>query len=413
LGFGNSNVNPDGNNYRTDGYSVRCIADENPRVIIDASANPACSGEMVTFTATPTNEGTSPAYQWKVNNSNVGTNSATYTYTPANGDVVTCVMTPGAGATTSTPVTSNAITMTIGSCDANSFLPDASKYVAITVNEFNAAPPAAPIGTKTLTFLTYNLGADPNMTPKQQMAYPGCPTDMTVFGGWYQWGHKNPDHTFRCDYPTSDADKFTKTLVQASAFTSPSQFIYENIGILNDWVTPQMNNLWGNGLAIFGGGNNPATGSSYNGGSENPCPAGWRVPTQHEWALIGQENGNALVSNYDDFVFSGYAVLARSGIYWVKVSNGKAFNGTFSGTNTPMNGYALYKQAVWTAAADGYKDGTLSLTEADAPEPLLFLPAAGCRGTKGVRSLVGGDGYYWSSSIASDTLTALPSTAVE
>jgi hypothetical protein len=52
-------------------------------------------GTNVTFTATPTNCGTTPTYQWKKNNANVGTNQATYADAGlSNGDVVTCVVAP-------------------------------------------------------------------------------------------------------------------------------------------------------------------------------------------------------------------------------------------------------------------------------------------------------------------------------
>jgi hypothetical protein len=41
-------------------------------------SGPICGGGTLTFTANPTNGGSSPSYQWKVNGGNVGTNSATY-----------------------------------------------------------------------------------------------------------------------------------------------------------------------------------------------------------------------------------------------------------------------------------------------------------------------------------------------
>src|SRR5207249_9291059 len=76
--------------------------------------NTICAGTSVTFTATPTNGGSTPAYQWKLNGNNVGTNSTTYTNTTlANNDVVTCVLTSNANCATGSPATSNAITMTV------------------------------------------------------------------------------------------------------------------------------------------------------------------------------------------------------------------------------------------------------------------------------------------------------------
>jgi hypothetical protein len=83
-------------------------------VSIAASANPVCTGTSVTFTATPTNGGTTPAYQWKLNGANVGTNSATYTLpAPVNGNVITCVLTSNATCPSGNPATSNAITMVV------------------------------------------------------------------------------------------------------------------------------------------------------------------------------------------------------------------------------------------------------------------------------------------------------------
>jgi len=79
-------------------------------VSITASSNPIYAGDPVTFTATPTNGGSSPTYQWKVNGVNQGTNSPTFNYTPAIGEQILCVMTSNATCVTGSPVTSTSLT---------------------------------------------------------------------------------------------------------------------------------------------------------------------------------------------------------------------------------------------------------------------------------------------------------------
>ena len=74
------------------------IASVNPLLpaSVSISANPSlivCDGTSVTYTATPINGGSSPAYQWKVNGTNVGINNPTYTYVPLNGDIISAVLT--------------------------------------------------------------------------------------------------------------------------------------------------------------------------------------------------------------------------------------------------------------------------------------------------------------------------------
>jgi hypothetical protein len=87
-----------------------------PSVVINASATTLCSGTSATFTASPTNGGTTPSYQWKVNGINVGTNSASYsTSSLQNGDIVTCVLSSSLPCVTSSSVTGNSITVTVTS----------------------------------------------------------------------------------------------------------------------------------------------------------------------------------------------------------------------------------------------------------------------------------------------------------
>jgi hypothetical protein len=64
-----------------------------PSVTIAANAA-TCAGSTITFTGTAVNGGATPAYQWKVNGANAGTNSNTFSSsTLAENDVVTLVLT--------------------------------------------------------------------------------------------------------------------------------------------------------------------------------------------------------------------------------------------------------------------------------------------------------------------------------
>jgi hypothetical protein len=101
------------------GFALRCIRDScssytNTGVYLNESANPVCAGSPVTFTATPINGGTTPQYKWKKNGTVVtGATNATYTCTPGNGDVITCLLNSNVLCPAANPVVSNAVTMVV------------------------------------------------------------------------------------------------------------------------------------------------------------------------------------------------------------------------------------------------------------------------------------------------------------
>jgi hypothetical protein len=158
-------------------------------VSIVASENPVFTGTTVTFTATPTNGGLSPVYQWIVNAANVGTNSDTYSYVPVNNDVVSCVLTSSETCTTGSPATSNLVTMVVTNVPAN-------KTVTGVINEeeeacYNATGTITVAGDGN-TFLV-EFGGTAEMIAGVNILYkPGT----WIKAGGFMHGHISTDNHY-------------------------------------------------------------------------------------------------------------------------------------------------------------------------------------------------------------------------
>lgn len=85
-----------------------------PEILIDGVATGICYGSEVSLTATTSNEGNSPLFEWQINGVNAGTNSDTFSSTALeSGDIISCILTSNANCTVKNKDTSNAITATI------------------------------------------------------------------------------------------------------------------------------------------------------------------------------------------------------------------------------------------------------------------------------------------------------------
>jgi hypothetical protein len=93
---------------------VTVIPTLNPAVSIATNSTTLCQGFPIVFTATPTNGGTTPQYQWKKNGVNVaGAGSSYLNNSLVTGDVISVVMTSTYACPATPTATSNAITANI------------------------------------------------------------------------------------------------------------------------------------------------------------------------------------------------------------------------------------------------------------------------------------------------------------
>jgi hypothetical protein len=174
------------------GYQYKCLVSGNqestvfsltvsgtpvtPSVTIATPLTSICAGANVTFTATPVNGGTIPSYQWQVNGVNAGTNSPTYSVNNLqNGVPVKVIMTSNATCAVPANVTSNVITMTVGT------------VVTPSVSVTYAPSPICAGSSVTFTATPVNGGTTPVYEWKKMQAVVGTNsptyTDNTLAAG--------------------------------------------------------------------------------------------------------------------------------------------------------------------------------------------------------------------------------------
>jgi hypothetical protein len=157
--------------------------------VAQSPVNPVPAGNSVTFTATPTNGGTTPVYQWMVNGLNVGANSAAYTYFPVNGDAVTCVLTSNAYCVSGNPATAAAKIVEVEG------VPSAITVTGIIASGNDRCYSA----TQTLTVagvgktFTVNSGGSSTMIAGQNILYLA---GTTVKPGGYMHGYITTDNLY-------------------------------------------------------------------------------------------------------------------------------------------------------------------------------------------------------------------------
>lgn len=170
-------------------------------IALTAGSNPGCAGTPITFSATGTNTGSAPTWQWQVNGANTGTAATSFTSSSLDdGDIVTVVMTSNSTCADPLTATSNAITYNI----APAITPTVTANITSGNNPgcldspitFTAVPTGnsttttyqwlvngAPVATG-LTYTTTTLQDGDVVTVKMTTSGPGCrTTDEAVSAG--------------------------------------------------------------------------------------------------------------------------------------------------------------------------------------------------------------------------------------
>jgi len=160
------------------------------------------------------------------------------------------------------------------------------------------------VGPDTKCWLAWNLGAT------QVAAFA---TDTNSYGYYYQWGRGNDGHQI--------SNSATTSVNSDSDTPGHANFITENASPF-DWRVPQITagtTLW------------PAI-----GGLNNPCPTGWHVPTQPEWATVaGYFSPQTSVGAFNSTLklpLAGYRVHIDAALYY-RGSYGYYWSSSPSGTN--------------------------------------------------------------------------------
>lgn len=145
-----------------------------------------CAGTSVTFTATPTNCGTTPTYQW-YNGATliIGATAATYsTTTMANADIIKVIMTSNATCAIGSPATSNLVNVTVNPLPDNtinngftggSFCIGSQATLTFDADDTNGAPPY------TLSYTDGTTNYNQNIPDNSPTTFNVAATNSTVY----------------------------------------------------------------------------------------------------------------------------------------------------------------------------------------------------------------------------------------
>ena len=225
-------------------------------VAIAADHTAVCNGAQVTFTATPTNGGATSC-QWFVNNTEAGTDSPEFVYTPADGDMVHVVATSSLACTSGNPAHSDTIQVSVGEVMPVSVSISADNTAVCSGTEVNFT--ATPVNGGTPSYQWYVDGV-------------AAGTDSPAFS-----------------YAPQDGDKVHVRLTSGIACTSGNPAQSDTIPVSVGEVLPVSVSIAADNTSVCSGTPVTFTATPVNGGSPS-----------YQWSV----NGSAIGSSSQNFIYT-------------------------------------------------------------------------------------------------------------
>ena len=363
-----------------------------PALSISAPQTTICSGSSLSFTASPVNGGSSPVYQWFVNSTPAGSNSASFSSSSLNnGDTVKCIMNGNAACANSPTATSNILIITVNPvttpgftqvaaiCSGASFSLPATSNNGINgtwspainntaTTTYTFTPAAGQCATTTTMTVTVNSSTTPTFTQVPAICTGGAFTLPTtsnngISGTWSPAVNNTATTTYT----------FTPT-VAGQCTTTATMTVTVNNG-----TTPTFTQV----PAICTGGTFTLPATSNNGisGTWSPAINNTATTTYTFTPTAGQCAATATmtvtVNNGTTPTFTQVPAICSGGTFGLPATSNNGISGTWSPAinNTTTTTYTFTPTAGQCATS-----ATMTVTVNNATTPVFTQVPAICSG---------------------------------